>query len=126
MTTPDDLRYSTEHEWVSLEGDIATVGITDFAQSELGDIVFVELPSEGDNVREMGVFGAVEAVKTVSDLYSPLGGTVVEVNDDLEDNPEVVNQDPYGDGWMSKIQVDNAGAFTSLMVAADYRSFIGA
>tara|TARA_B100001750_G_C14929723_1_gene313525 strand:- start:54 stop:434 length:381 start_codon:yes stop_codon:yes gene_type:complete len=126
MTTPDDLRYSTEHEWVSLEGDIATVGITDFAQSELGDIVFVELPSEGDNVREMGVFGAVEAVKTVSDLYSPLGGTVVEVNDDLEDNPEVVNQDPYGDGWMIKIQVDNAGAFTSLMVAADYRSFIGA
>ena len=126
MTTPDDLRYSTEHEWVSLEGDIATVGITDFAQSELGDIVFVELPSEGENVREMGVFGAVEAVKTVSDLYSPLGGTVVEVNDDLEDNPEVVNQDPYGDGWMSKIQVDNAGAFTSLMVAADYRSFIGA
>ena len=125
MTTPDDLRYSTEHEWVSLEGDIATVGITDFAQSELGDIVFVELPSEGDNVREMGVFGAVEAVKTVSDLYSPLGGTVVEVNDDLEDNPEVVNQDPYGDGWMIKIQVDNAGAFTSLMVAADYRSFIG-
>lgn len=126
MTTPDDLRYSTEHEWVRLEGDIATVGITDFAQSELGDIVFVELPSEGDSVREMGVFGAVEAVKTVSDLYSPLGGTIVEVNDDLEDTPEAVNQDPYGDGWMIKIQVDNVGAFTSLMLAADYRSFTGA
>lgn len=125
MNTPGDLRYSSEHEWVRLEGDIATVGITDFAQSELGDIVFVELPSEGDSVGEMGVFGAVEAVKTVSDLYSPLGGTVVEVNDDLEDNPEAVNQDPYGDGWMIKFQVDNVGAFTSLMTAEDYRTFTG-
>ena len=108
-----------------LEGDIATVGITDFAQSELGDIVFVELPSEGDPVAEMGVFGAVEAVKTVSDLYSPMGGTVTEVNDDLEDNPEAVNQDPYGDGWMIRLKVDDAGAFTSLMTAEDYRSFVG-
>ncbi len=126
METPEDLRYSTEHEWVRLEGEIATVGITDFAQSELGDIVFVELPSEGDSVAEMGVFGAVEAVKTVSDLYSPMGGTVTEVNDDLEDNPEAVNQDPYGDGWMIRLQVDDAGVFTSLMTAADYRSFTGA
>ena len=126
MNTPSDLRYSAEHEWVRLEGDIATVGITDFAQSELGDIVFVELPSEDDHVAEMGVFGAVEAVKTVSDLYSPMGGTVTEVNDDLEDNPEAVNQDPYGDGWMIRLKVDDAGAYTSLMTAADYRSFVGA
>tara|TARA_B100000029_G_scaffold516256_1_gene628205 strand:+ start:8067 stop:8447 length:381 start_codon:yes stop_codon:yes gene_type:complete len=125
METPDNLRYSTEHEWVRLEGDIATMGITDFAQSELGDIVFVELPSEGDNVSEMGVFGAVEAVKTVSDLYSPLGGEVIEVNYELEDNPEMVNQEPYGNGWMIKIRVENMGAFTSLMQANDYRSFIG-
>ncbi len=126
MNTPEDLRYSTEHEWVRLEGDVATIGITDFAQSELGDIVFVELPSEGDTVAEMGVFGAVEAVKTVSDLYSPMGGTVTEVNDDLEDNPEAVNQDPYGDGWMIRLKVDDAGVFTSLMTAADYRTFTGA
>ena len=125
METPDNLRYSTEHEWVRLEGDIATMGITDFAQSELGDIVFVELPSEGDNVSEKGVFGAVEAVKTVSDLYSPLGGEVIEVNYELEDNPEMVNQEPYGNGWMIKIRVENMGAFTSLMQANDYRSFIG-
>ena len=125
METPDNLRYSTEHEWVRLEGDIATMGITDFAQSELGDIVFVELPSEGYNVSEMGVFGAVEAVKTVSDLYSPLGGEVIEVNYELEDNPEMVNQEPYGNGWMIKIRVENMGAFTSLMQANDYRSFIG-
>ena len=125
METPDNLRYSTEHEWVRLEGDIATMGITDFAQSELGDIVFVELPSEGDNVSEMGVFGAVEAVKTGSDLYSPLGGEVIEVNYELEDNPEMVNQEPYGNGWMIKIRVENMGAFTSLMQANDYRSFIG-
>ena len=125
METPDNLRYSTEHEWVRLEGDIATMGITDFAQSELGDIVFVELPSEGDNVSEMGVFGAVEAVKTVSDLYSPLGGEVIEVNYELEDNPEMVNQEPYGNGWMIKIRVENMVAFTSLMQANDYRSFIG-
>ena len=125
METTDNLRYSTEHEWVRLEGDIATMGITDFAQSELGDIVFVELPSEGDNVSEMGVFGAVEAVKTVSDLYSPLGGEVIEVNYELEDNPEMVNQEPYGNGWMIKIRVENMGAFTSLMQANDYRSFIG-
>lgn len=126
MNTPEDLRYSTEHEWVRLEGDVATIGITDFAQSELGDIVFVELPSEGDTVAEMGVFGAVEAVKTVSDLYSPMGGTVTEVNDDLEDNPEAVNQDPYGDGWMIRLKVDDAGVFTSLMTAADYHSFTAA
>ena len=126
MNTPEDLRYSTEHEWVRLEGDVATIGITDFAQSELGDIVFVELPSEGDTVAEMGVFGAVEAVKTVSDLYSPMGGTVTEVNDDLEDNPEAVNQDPYGDGWMIRLKVDDAGVFTSLMTASDYRTFTGA
>ena len=125
METPDNLRYSTEHEWVRLEGDIATMGITDFAQSELGDIVFVELPSEGDNVSEMGVFGAVEAVKTVSDLYSPLGGEVIEVNYELEDNPEMVNQEPYGNGWMIKIRVENMVAFTSLMQANDYRAFIG-
>ena len=98
METPDNLRYSTEHEWVRLEGD---------------------------NVSEMGVFGAVEAVKTVSDLYSPLGGEVIEVNYELEDNPEMVNQEPYGNGWMIKIRVENMGAFTSLMQANDYRSFIG-
>jgi len=125
MNTPEDLRYSTEHEWVRLEGDIATIGITDYAQSELGDIVFVELPSEGDAVGERGVFGAVEAVKTVSDLYSPLAGTVIERNDDLEDTPEAVNESPYGDGWMIRIRVDDASSISGLLSAADYRAFVG-
>ncbi len=125
MTFPQELKYTKEHEWISLEGDIATVGITEFAQSELGDIVYVDITTEGDEVEAGDVFGSVEAVKTVSDLYMPIKGTVIEINPDLEDAPETVNADPYGKGWMIKIQVDNADDVAGLMSAADYTALVG-
>lgn len=124
MTFPKELKYTKEHEWISLEGDIATVGITEFAQSELGDIVYVDITTEGDEVEAGDVFGSVEAVKTVSDLYMPITGTVIEVNADLEDAPETVNADPYGKGWMIKIQVNNADDVAELMSAADYTTLV--
>jgi len=104
MNIPEDLHYTDEHEWISVEDGVATVGITDYAQKELGDIVFVELPEVGAEVEAMDTFGTIEAVKTVSDLFSPVSGTVVEVNEALEDHPELVNDDPYRDGWMIKIE----------------------
>ncbi|MBM3265877.1 MAG: glycine cleavage system protein GcvH [candidate division Zixibacteria bacterium] len=125
MHLPDDCRYSEEHEWVRLDGDIAVVGITDFAQEQLGDIVFVELPSVGTNTAFMGIFGTVEAVKTVSDLYAPMSGTVVEVNTGLESRPEAVNQDPYGDGWMIKVRLTGPDEYEKLMTADAYRAHIG-
>ncbi len=125
MTFPEELKYTKEHEWISLEGDIATIGITEFAQSELGDIVYVDITTEGDEVEAGEVFGSVEAVKTVSDLYMPVKGTVIEINPDLEDAPETVNADPYGKGWMIKIQVDNADDVATLMSAADYTALVG-
>jgi glycine cleavage system H protein len=122
---PDNLKYSKEHEWVKLEGDTATVGITDYAQGELGDIVFVELPATGSNVEFMKPFGTVEAVKAVADMFSPVTGEVVEVNSALEDDAGVVNSDPYGDGWIIKVKVSDKGALDQLMDAAAYKGLIG-
>ncbi|MEL6612359.1 MAG: glycine cleavage system protein GcvH [Bacteroidota bacterium] len=126
MTFPDDCRYTKEHEWIRLDGDTATIGITDYAQSELGDIVFVELPEEGDHFDADDVFGTVEAVKTVSELFCPVAGTIAAANEDLEDAPESVNEDAYGAGWMIKLTLDDVADFDSLMSAADYKHMIGA
>lgn len=125
MNIPDTLKYTKDHEWVKVEGNIATVGITEFAQRELGDIVFVEIETEGEEVEQGEVFGTVEAVKTVSDLFMPVSGTVSEVNADLEDAPETVNQDPYGGGWMIKIEVSDESQLADLLSADDYKEVIG-
>ncbi|KEZ47899.1 MULTISPECIES: glycine cleavage system protein GcvH [Metabacillus] len=120
MNTPKELRYSEEHEWVKVEGDKVRIGITDFAQSELGDIVFVELPEVGDEIKADEPFGSVESVKTVSELYAPISGTVVEINEDLDDSPEFVNESPYEKAWMIVIEPSNAGDVDSLMTAEQY------
>jgi glycine cleavage system H protein len=122
MEFPSDLKYTKEHEWVRVEGDIATVGITDFAQSELGDIVYVEVETLDEELEKDAVFGTVEAVKTTSDLYMPLSGTVVEFNDSLEQEPEKVNESAYGDGWMIKIKMSNPAELEELMDAAAYEA----
>ncbi len=122
MSTPADLKYTREHEWVKDNGDgTATVGITDFAQGELGDIVFVELDDEGTEFSKDDTFGTVEAVKTVSDLFAPLDGEIVEINEALEDNPEVVNDDPYGEGWMIKIKISDTSQMDGLLSADEYQ-----
>lgn len=126
MNIPSELKYTKDHEWVKIDGDIATVGITDFAQSELGDIVYVEVETLDETLDKEEVFGTVEAVKTVSDLFLPLSGEIVEFNEALEDEPEKVNTDPYGDGWMIKIKMSNASEVEGLMSADDYKSLIGA
>ena len=127
MTFPDDLRYTTDHEWVRLGDDgTATVGITEYAQSELGDIVFVEIQPVGTEVEAEAPFGTVEAVKTVSELFAPVAGTVDAINGALDGAPETVNQDPYGDGWMVKIRVADAAAVEALMSAEEYKASIGA
>lgn len=123
MNIPDGLLYTKDHEWVKIEGSTATVGITDFAQSELGDIVYVDINTVGQEVAEHNIFGTVEAVKTVSDLFMPIAGKVLEVNAELDGSPEKVNEDPYGAGWMIKIQV--TGATTGLLSAAQYKELIG-
>lgn len=125
MQVPETLKYTKDHEWVRIEGNTATVGITDFAQHELGDIVYVEISGLNKALGEGEVFGSVEAVKTVSDLFLPLAGTVTEVNPELESNPEYVNQDPFGKGWMVKMTIANAGDADSLMDATAYSSHIG-
>ncbi|MGB0137124.1 MAG: glycine cleavage system protein GcvH [Flavobacteriales bacterium] len=125
MNTPEDLKYTKDHEWVKVEGDTATIGITDFAQGELGDIVFVEIETEGETLDNEEVFGTVEAVKTVSDLFMPVTGEVLEFNSALEDNPALVNEDPYGDGWMIKVKVSDAGELDALLSAAQYQELIG-
>ena len=124
MNFPENLLYTKDHEWVRLEADVATVGITDFAQSELGDIVYVEVESIGKALSAGDVFGTVEAVKTVSDLFLPLSGTVTELNPKLASSPELVNTDPYGEGWMIKMKVDNAGDAGSLMKSDAYTSLV--
>lgn len=124
MNIPKELRYTKDHEWVRIEGDVATVGITDFAQGELGDIVFVEIETEGDNLEAEEVFGTVEAVKTVSDLFMPLAGEVMEFNEAIADNPALVNEDPYGEGWMIKIKLADAGAVDVLLDADAYQALI--
>lgn len=126
MNIPSELKYTKDHEWVKIEGDVATVGITDFAQGELGDIVYVEVETVDETLDKEEVFGTVEAVKTVSDLFLPLSGEIVEFNESLEDEPEKVNSDPYGDGWMVKIRFSDASEIEDLMSDAAYKELIGA
>ena len=126
MNTPDTLHYTKDHEWISIEDGIATVGVTDFAQSELGDIVYVEVETLDEQIGISEVFGTVEAVKTVSDLFMPLSGTIIKFNESLEDEPEMVNEDPYGKGWMIKIKLDNPAEASELLDAAAYKELIGA
>lgn len=125
MNIPADLKYTKDHEWVKIEGNQATIGITDFAQSELGDIVYVDISSVGQQINQHDVFGTVEAVKTVSDLYMPVSGKVTEFNKGLESAPEKVNSDPYGEGWMVKVTITNAGEAAGLLSAAQYKELIG-
>ena len=126
MNIPAELKYTKDHEWVRVEGDIATVGITDFAQGELGDIVYVEVETVDENLDAEEVFGTVEAVKTVSDLFLPVSGEIIEFNESLEDEPETVNTDPYGDGWMVKVKMSDASEVEGLMSADEYKALISA
>jgi len=128
MTFPEDLYYTKDHEWLRVEEDgrTATVGITDFAQSELGDVVFVDLESEGTDLTSESVFGTVEAVKTVSELFAPVSGTIVAINAELESHPEYVNGDPYVQGWMLRLEMDDPSEVSSLLTAAEYREMVGA
>ena len=125
MNTPSNLRYTKEHEWIRVEGEIAYVGITDYAQSELGEIVFVDINTEGETLAQDEVFGSVEAVKTVSDLNMPVAGEVLEINEAINDQPELVNNDPYGEGWMIKISVADPAELDTLLDAAGYQAHIG-
>ena len=126
MNLPANLKYTKDHEWVSLEGDVATIGITDFAQKEIGDIVYVEVESLDQTLDQDEVFGTVEAVKTVSDLFLPMAGEVIEFNENLETEPELVNSDPYGAGWMIKVKVADVAVFETLLTADQYKEIIGA
>lgn len=121
MNIPENLKYTKDHEWIKVEGDTAIIGVTDFAQQQLGDVVFVEIETEGENLNKGDVFGTIEAVKTVSDMYMPVSAEVIEINPKLEDAPETVNEDPYGDGWMIKVKMDNADEVNELMSADDYK-----
>lgn len=123
MASPADLRYTKEHEWVRVEGDVAVVGITDYAQDQLGDIVFVDLPAPGTSVAYMQKFGEIESVKAVSELFSPVSGEVIERNESLADSPEQVNDSPYGEGWMLKVRLSNPAELDSLLSAAEYDAF---
>jgi len=125
MNVPANLKYTKEHEWIRIEGDVAYVGITDYAQSELGEIVFVEVETVGETLKEGEVFGTVEAVKTVSDLYLPIDGEILEFNESLMDAPELVNDDPYNDGWMVKVAVSDATQADNLLSAVEYEALIG-
>ena len=125
MNFPENLKYSKDHEWIKVEGDTALVGITEFAQSELGEIVYVDVTSDGETIEQNGVFGSVEAVKTVSDLLMPVSGEVLEVNAELEEKPELINEDPYGKGWIIKIAVSDASELDTLLPASDYKNLIG-
>jgi glycine cleavage system H protein len=125
MSIPAELKYTKDHEWVRVDGNIATVGITAFAQGELGDIVYVEIETEGEELDQEEVFGSVEAVKTVSDLFMPVSGKIIEFNSALESNPESVNSDPYGDGWMVKVELSNPSEIDGLLDAAGYQALVG-
>ncbi|MBE6182225.1 MAG: glycine cleavage system protein GcvH [Rikenellaceae bacterium] len=122
---PANLKYSNDHEWCRVEGDIAVIGITDFAQSQLGDIVFVDIPTEGETLAAGEVFGSIEAVKTVSDVFLPVGGEVVEFNEAVDADPALVNKDPYGEGWMVKVRMSNPAEYDTLLTAAQYEELIG-
>jgi glycine cleavage system H protein len=125
MVFPEKLKYTNEHEWIRVEGSEAYAGITDYAQNELGEIVYIDIPTVGETLDKSSVFGSIEAVKTVSDLLMPVAGKVLEVNPDLEDQPELVNSDPYGKGWIIKIEISNKEALTELMDAETYKTFTG-
>lgn len=125
MKIPENLKYTNDHEWVAIDGDIATIGITDFAQGELGDIVYIEIETVGETLDKEEVFGSVEAVKTVSDLFMPVTGEILEFNEDLEANPETVNEDPYGKGWMIKVKLSDASELDDLLDAAAYKDLVG-
>ncbi|MEJ6734098.1 MAG: glycine cleavage system protein GcvH [Flavobacteriales bacterium] len=125
MNIPVELKYTKDHEWIRIEGDIATIGITDFAQSELGDIVFVEVETEGETIEKEEVFGSVEAVKTVSDLFMPINGEILEFNQDLEDAPEKVNEDPYNEGWMIKVKIADMSDVDDLLSSDQYQELVG-
>ncbi|MBP7447388.1 MAG: glycine cleavage system protein GcvH [Anaerobutyricum sp.] len=125
MNTPSELKYTKDHEWIKVEGDTATIGITDYAQGELGDIVFVDVDTVDEDLNEGDVFGSVEAVKTVSDLYLPVAGTVIEVNADLEDQPELLNTDPYGKGWIIKLKIADSADLSTLLSAEEYQEVVG-
>lgn len=125
MNFPENLKYSNDHEWIKVDGNTALIGITAFAQSELGDIVYVDITTEGESVAHGEVFGSIEAVKTVSDLFMPASGKVTEVNPALEDKPELINQDPYGEGWIIKVELEDTSELDSLLSAADYKKLIG-
>ena len=124
MNVPENLKYTKDHEWIRVEGDEAFVGITDFAQGELSDVVFVEIETQGEQLNKEEVFGTIEAVKTVSDMFMPVSGTVLEVNAKLEDSPEIVNKDPYGEGWMIKISIDDPAELEDLLTADKYAELI--
>lgn len=125
MNVPENLKYTKDHEWIKIDGDVATVGITDFAQGELGDIVYVEIETEGEELDKEEVFGSVEAVKTVSDLFMPLSGEVIEFNEELESTPEIVNNDPYDAGWMIKIKLSDPSEADALLSASAYKELVG-
>lgn len=125
MNIPGNLKYTKDHEWVKVDGDIATIGVTDFAQSELGDIVFVEVETEGETLDQEEVFGTIEAVKTVSDLFMPIAGEIVEFNTEIEANPELVNNDPYGAGWMVKVKISDVSQLEDLLDAEAYTALVG-
>lgn len=125
MNFPDNLKYTKDHEWVRVEGNTAVIGITEFAQGELGDIVYIDISTEGEDLEHEDIFGTVEAVKTVSDLFMPVTGKVSAVNKDLDANPESVNKDPYGKGWMIKVEMKNPSEVNALLSAADYKALIG-
>ena len=125
MNFPENLKYTKDHEWIKIDGDTGTIGITDYAQGELGDVVFVELPSVGKALKANDSFGTIEAVKAVSDLYAPVSGSIVEINRELEKTPETVNKDPYNAGWMVKIKFSNTSEISSLLDAAAYKALIG-
>jgi glycine cleavage system H protein len=126
MNLPDDIKYTKDHEWIRMDGDIAVVGVTDYAQGELGDVVFVEVDKVGEEIAQGEAFGSIEAVKTVSDLFMPVTGTVEELNGELEGNPEAVNKDPYGAGWIVRIKPKDAAALDGLLSADEYRELVGA
>ncbi|KAB1063393.1 glycine cleavage system protein GcvH [Salibacter halophilus] len=126
MNFPEELKYTKDHEWIKIDGDVAIVGITDYAQSELGDIVYVEVETEGEELDREEVFGTIEAVKTVSDLFMPVSGEVIEFNESLEDDPETVNNDPYNDGWIIKIKMSDTSELDDLLSASDYKEEVNA
>ena len=126
MNIPANLKYTKDHEWIRIEGETAYVGVTDFAQGELGDIVFVEIETVGETLKKEEVFGTIEAVKTVSDMFMPVGGEILEMNNDIEDTPDVVNKDPYGKGWMIKIRITNPSELNDLLTPEKYKALVGA